>query len=505
MFPAEKANEWEPVKIREKKVRKQAPPLETTNGDGGQDTEMKDAPEAEPQEAEEVTVYEEDATTDEGAVYPLENGRVVNWSCFFAFLTHVYNTLSPPFHTPILLIAQPAWTEQDQENLTQFIFEKFKTPAFCLMDSASAVCYAYGVSSATVVDIGYGKCDITAVSDYLVNHVGRGIAIPGCGGEGMTQRLHDLLGPKGFTRDMCEQLKKSNICEILLPNTPLPSEGNAENSAANPAALASTGTNGSVTGPRGSIAGQGGLPRGPGIGTEVGDDDLDREIKDGEDNEGVLDVASIVASGKTSEFLARKEREKADKAAAKKAAAEAAAIPKNVRLPNSQRVKTTLHYDERRTPNEVNGNGKRAAETVGTADGGEPKRQKTPEPMTAVEPTDGQALSRKEERRRQRDTALFVRKDIEVGVERFKAADGGIMDTIADSIHRVVLSVPEVNKRSELWDSMIILGNGSKVRGISPDPSALQHPNLHLPLSLPRTTNASSHRLQRRPHCNLKC
>lgn len=476
MFPAEKANEWEPLKVREKKVKKPSQ-VAVSGVDGGGDEGMKDAPEGESHEDEEETIYEEDPTTDEGAVYPLRDGRVVNWSCFFAFLTHVHNTLSPPLHTPILVIAQPAWTEQDHETLTQFFFEKFKTPAFCMMDSALAVCYAYGVQTATVVDVGHGKCDITAVNDFLANYLGRGIAISGCGGEGMTQRLFDLLGPKGFTKDMCEQLKRSNICEILPPGTHLPSKTDQGNGVANPAAAASTGANGTGTGPRGSIAGQGGLPRGPGIGTEVGDDENDRETKDGEDNDGVLDVASIVASGKTSEFLAKKEREKAEKAAAKKAAADAAAVPKPIRLPNSHRLRATLHYDERRSLGEMNGNGKRAAEGDGGADGGELKRQKTLEPV-AADGGDTGTISRKEERRRNRDNALFVRKDIEVGVERFKAVDDGILEHIADSIYRCILSVAEVNKRSELWESMIILGNGSKIRGIHPSFHALSSKTL---------------------------
>ena len=462
MFPAEKVGEWEPLKVREKKIIKPWHAAQAQPNDG-QDAQMGEAGEGTTNDVEEETIYEEDPTTEEGAVYPLKGGRIVNWSCFFALLTHVYNTLSPPFHTPILVIAQPAWTEQDHETLTQFFFEKFKTPAFCLMDSALATCYAYGISTATVVDIGYEKCDITAVNDFLVSDLGRGTAIEGCGGEGMTQRLLDLLVSKGFTRDMCEQLKRSAICEVLPPGTSLPAEADGvngtTNGTTNPAAAASTGN--AAVGRPGSISAQGGLPRGPGIGTEVGDDDND-DMKDGEDNDGVLDVASIVVSGKTSEFLAKKEREKAEKAAAKKAAADAVSAPRPARLPNSQRVKATLHYDERR-PEEINENGKRTADGDIPQENGEPKRQKTPE--TTTDGADATVISRKEEKRRNRDTSLFIRKDIEVGTERFRAAEG-ILEKVADSIHRCVLSVPEVSKRSELWDSMILLGNGSKVRGM---------------------------------------
>lgn len=118
--------------------------------------------------------FEEDMDSDEGAIYPLSReslyslqpthsanmiieGRITNLPAFLAFLNHIHNVLSPTLHTPILLIAQPAWTAQDHENLTQFFFEKFKTPAFCIMDSALATTYAMGVSSATVIDVGYQK------------------------------------------------------------------------------------------------------------------------------------------------------------------------------------------------------------------------------------------------------------------------------------------------------------------------------------------------------------
>lgn len=488
MFPAEKKGEWEPYRVREKKSQRAS-----ENGINGPSSEVKDdvhmvdgdgaAADEQPKadNTEDDVLYEEDPASDEGAVYPLREGRVVNWSCFFALLTHVYNTLSPPFHTPILLISQPAWTAQDHEILTQFFFEKFKTPAFCLMDSALAVSYAYGVPTATIVDVGHGKCDVSAVSDFMVYDIGRGAGVPGCGGESMTERLFELLSPIGFTWEMCEQLKKSNICEILPQGTPLPGSTGTEEQVTNPAAAASTGAMGSGPRQRGSIAAQGGAPRGPGVDTEVGDEDQDREMKDGEDNEGVLDVASIVASGKTNEFLAKKEREKAEKAAARKAAVDAAAAPKPVRLPNSKREKTTFHYDERRPLEDINENGKRQADTENGHEGSDFKRQKTPDPLNESAPSatdetttkdagiakrQQDKAARKEERRRNRDgNSAFVRKEIEVGVERFMAASGGVLEQMADTIHRTILSVPEVAKRSELWDSLVILGNGSKVRG----------------------------------------
>lgn len=467
MFPAEKKGEWEPLKVRERRGSRLSAAHRATDG-RDDDVTMVDASEAGNDEEsradglEEEILYEEDPTTEEGAVYPLQSGRVANWSCFFALLTHVYNTLSPPFHTPILIISQPAWTAQDHEKLTQFFFEKFKTPAFCLMDSALAICYAFAISTATIVDVGHGKCDVSTVNDFVVNDLGRGAALARCGGEAMTQRLFDLLSPKGFTMDMCEQLKRSSICEILPPGADLPGENDGDEQIINPSSTVPGNANGVADEARGLIPAQGG---GSGPAVDVGDDDRG-EAKDGEENDGELDVASIVASGRTSEWVAKKEKEKAEKAAAKKSAADAVTAPKIVKLPNSKRAKVMFHYNERKPLEHLNINGKRMMSNEARPDNGVPKRQKTPDAVgEVVTEADNTVAARKEERRRNRDTVTFVRKDIEVGTERFQAVSGGILNQIADSVHRCILSVPEVGKRSELWDSLIVLGNGSKIKG----------------------------------------
>jgi len=399
---------------------------------------------------------------------------------FLALLNHVHNILSPTLHTPILLIAQPAWTAQDHEALTQFFFEKFKTPAFCIMDSALAVSYAYGVVNATVIDVGYQKVDVTAVSDFTVQHVGRTIALTNSGGDAMTNRLFELLGPKGWTKDMCEQLKKSSFCEILPAGTPLPGNAETQQSVSNPAAAASTEANA----PAPSVKITEALRP---IDTDLADDDGDIADKV-VDDEGVLDVASIVASGKTQEFLAAQAAKDA------REAADAATI-KPVKLPNSKRERVIFHYQERKAPEEleeVNVNGKKTT----TED--QSKKQKTPEPAPAPETVEGNAsaapntlsgeataadssvsvedqaakreqirAAKREEKRKAREGQTdpgVIRREIEVGTERFMAASGGILDTIADAIHRTVLSV-DVGKRGDLWDSLIIVGNGCKVRG----------------------------------------
>lgn len=227
-----------------------------------------------------------------------------------------------------------------------------------------------------------------------------------------------------------------------------------------------------------------------------------------------------VTSGKTAEFLAAQEKKKQEKATARKLAKDAkdaAEAAKPIRLPNSKRPVARFWYEERKPvePEDLNANGKRTSEEEVVT---EPKRQKTPEPQaaqvdgapevtaepaepvvvaedstaatatapaTAPAPTpapapidpsvpvDDQAArreqvkaARREERRKDREGQIpgISRKEIEVGTERFQAASK-VLDVIADAVHRTILSVDDVSKRGELWDSLIIVGNGSRIRG----------------------------------------
>ncbi|KAL2833744.1 actin-domain-containing protein [Aspergillus cavernicola] len=440
MFPAEKKGEYEPYRIRERRQE-----LKPANGHNApKDVEMKGAEptaqegtgnsdvvktegseeqkaektdnvaEGEPQEGAEngQTVeeifYEEDVASDEGAIFPMENGRIMDWSCFFALLTHIHNTLSPPFHTPIMLIAEPVWSLRDREAITQFVFEKFKTPAFCLMDSALAVCYGYGTATATVVDVGKDKVDVTAVTDFVVNEHGRGIALEGCGGDYMTDRLVELLRSKGFSREMCEQLKQSNITELLPQGTPLPGTAATAQQDINH-------TSGSADAREGSDEGA--------LKSQNGS-------AENEEDEGVLDVAAIVSGdASASDYIAKREQEKS---VLKKSADQNA---KALRLPNSKKEKATFQYQQ----------------------------------FVRLEPDKDAPTG----------PGRFIRqtRDIEVGIERFLAAtpkqkiedrlSSGILEDIATQIHHTILAVPDATKRSDLWDSLIVVGNGSKIKGFT--------------------------------------
>lgn len=417
-------------------------------------------------------------------------GRIANMPCFLALLSHVYNLLSPTLnvHTPILLVAQPAWTVQDQEALTSFFFERFKTPAFCIIDAACATLYSLGtLSTATIVDVGYQKVDVTAFIDYLPSLVGRTISLPNAGGDALTDTLLEHLRPKGWTKDMCEQLKKSHFCEILPAGVPLPGSGENGEQISNPAAAASTGATSS--GPSVKIT------EAP-VRTEIEvDDDLDMGDVKVVENDGVLDIVSIVASDKAREIIAQREKEKAEKAAQrktardleKKEAAEAAARP--IRLPNSKRERVKFWFESKRqndpeepvetskpgsivgepTDKEVQASADGAAQPPQGTNGedGKPADPSAPS-ETQAERRDRILANKREERRKEREgqvgNSSLIRKEIEVGTERFLSGSKAL-GLIADAVHRTISSVDDISKRSELWDSIVVVGNGSKVRG----------------------------------------
>ena len=400
------------IRKKEKPQQQQAQAEAAVNGEEGK-------ADAEPE-------WEEDKVSEDGAIWPIQGGQIVDWQCFYALMTHVYNTVNPAFHTPVLLISEPVWTLKDNERGDADSSSKSSSaPAFTIMDSAMASFYAYGIPTATVVDVGHQKADITCIAEFMLHNVGRGLAVPNCGGEAMTGRLVELLsGRQGFTRDVCEQLKKSAICEVLPSDVEMPGEQPVMAGAANPAAAASTGQDSAGPGQRKQSIAE--MPRGPGPDTEVG------EEKKLEDEEGVLDIASIVTGGNMSGYLAQKEQEKQDKATAKqqkKASDAQQNVPKQVRLPNAKRNRSTFVYEDFVLHDAMKKAGMSTqgmADMQSALDDGPNKRQKTPEPQSAV--SDKPADAGLDSGVTDTGPSGGIRREIEVGTERFQAATGGVLE-----------------------------------------------------------------------------
>ncbi|OTB18455.1 hypothetical protein K445DRAFT_9408 [Daldinia sp. EC12] len=440
---------------------------------------------AEGEKAEDQWEYVEDRDSVEGAIYPLQGGRIVNMPAFLAFLDHVHGLLTTTYHnTPIMLMASPRWTRPDCEAIARYVFEKTKTPALCLLHSAVAAQYGLKWPTMTVVDIGYEKVDVTCIHEYLiVSEKGLGYPNPVreiSGGEVFTQKLLALLKDKGFNYEMAEQLKKSPLCEVL-PYAPdsddlmeLPTEDIPLTTGQVPAAASSNADPVKPVEP-------------PKPATALGGETEDGTADSKENEEGVLDVANIVTSGNTREFLAKKEKEKAEKAKSKKQGKAQEAEPaaaKPVRLPNSKRKTNVFHYEElvhedievsvsngapkaETTEPTAAANGDAPAADVSMADAApsnqEPKPETKPEGTGEAngDATESTTNATSTERRTKR-----VRRDIEIGLERFLFADRNEINRITDTIYRAIQSIDEPYKRPGCWDNIVFVGNGSRLRGL---------------------------------------
>jgi actin-related protein 9 len=182
-----------------------------------------------------------------------------------------------------------------------------------------------------------------------------------------------------------------------------------------------------------------------------------------------------------SEYLAKKEKEKQEKANAKKKGAPAPQANKPVKLPNSKLEKATFLYEDHAlldTLKNMNLNTQEMADAKGALDEGPSRKpnenEEDGEPTTA---TDANGTSDSNNARR----AGSIRREIEVGNERFMADGNGTLEKIADAVYRVISSVDEVGKRSDLWDQLIVCGNGAKLRG------KLQYSHTQQPLHSPLT------------------
>lgn len=508
----------------------------------------------------------EDVDEDKGAVWPIEGGRIVQMDAFLAFLDHVHGLLTTTYHnTPIMLMASPQWTRPDCETIARYIFEKTKTPALCLIHSGIATHYGLKWPNMTVVDIGYEKVDVTAIHDgRVVNHMDLGRPLPDrfiSGGEVFTQKLLKLLEGQGFNHDMAEQLKKSGICEVLpyapakkelmdLPVESSSSSSNVPQSQPRPTAPATTAEEGAAPGSgtaestvaaAAEAAGQ----SAPATDEPAVEEDVAMEDNDGldaaVDEDGVLDVATIVTSGQTKEFLAKKEKEKEKGKPGRKSnkdkEGDAAAQARPLRQPNSKKLRNTFFYEEivmEEVSKEVpapapapaptqGAEGSSAEGDVATEKAAEPAAQgtqaeedsKAPAPVVATE-TEAPVVKTEESKPDGNDKEDVVtdskpaadvangeqgkdgdanakgsadadadanpsstnngeprelrpkriRREIEVGLERFLFADRDEIDRIVSTIYRTIQGVEDMYMRPACWDNLVFVGNGSRLRGL---------------------------------------
>ncbi|KAF3360914.1 hypothetical protein VdG1_04779 [Verticillium dahliae VDG1] len=471
--------------------------------------------------AEDEYEWVEDTDSDEGAVYPIVAGRIVNMNAFLAFLDHVHGLLTTTYHnTPIVLMVSPQWARPHTEMIARYIFENTRTPALCMIHSGLATTYGVRWTNATVVDIGFEKVDVSCIYEgRVVAHRMLGNFNPEriiAGGEVFTRKLQSLLKDKGFTYDMAEQLKKSPIAEAL-PYNP-EAEARMDLPTASTAGVAAN----AVVGDGAAAA----IPDAPKIDpskpvVEGGIDDDAAATTTTGDNDGVLDITSIVTSGQTREFLAKKEKEKtaAGPGKGRKGKAQEAENARLTRLPNSKRTHNIFHYEEviqeepqqepkpngasKETNASVDGNSNGNDKDVDMTD--EPKTDSAAAPVSADEAKPSEPTSETAESKTdangvevkaeatpappapesvaavayeipEADTTVAlnaqpvnkrVRRDIEVGLERFLFVNRDEVDRIVGTIYRTIQeSVYEMYMRPACWDNIVIVGGGARLRGL---------------------------------------
>ncbi|TEA20864.1 SWI/SNF and RSC complexes subunit arp9 [Colletotrichum sidae] len=448
----------------------------------------------------------EDTDSDEGAVYPLQGGRIINMEAFLAFLDHVHSMLTTTYHnTPIMLMASPQWCRPDTETIARYIFEKTRTPALCMIHSGIATQYGIKWPNMTVVDIGYEKVDVTCIHEgRVVKHGELGSPTPErfiSGGEVFTRKLLEKLKDKDFTYDMAEQLKKSHICEVLpytpsspdLMELPTASSAGAAPAPSAPVAVAEVAAVSEPVAPR-----------------VVGADD---EVEEPKGDDGVLDVASIVTTGNARDFLAKKEKEKAEKGKGNRKAkgAQEVEAAKPVRLPNSKRTHNTFHFEEviqeevqpakreelKAEQKQENGTTAESKDVEMTDDSKPAGATAAPVTEGETKPADASALAASADvsttapaaertgpttqpaaaaatdalatngaPQTPEKVAKRVRRDIEVGLERFTFADRGEIDRIVTTIYRTIQGIDEMYIRPLCWENIAFVGNGSRLRGL---------------------------------------
>ncbi|AAS50854.1 ABR084Wp [Eremothecium gossypii ATCC 10895] len=208
-------------------------------------------------------------------VYPIVDGRIADLDGLLYFLKLIYKSILSHWiaehpdtweahasNIPMLLLTHYSWSQREQELITQYVFEEMRLNHFMVVPAALSISYAFGsIQNCLVIDIGATHTDIVPIVDYVpLDYMAYSAPI---GGDDINAKLATLL--PGWSPEQIEDLKKSPIFEVLSKDAKDQSRFNFDDDAA-----------------------------------------------DGEDNdEGTLDVAAIVTSGRdTREILEERERNK---------------------------------------------------------------------------------------------------------------------------------------------------------------------------------------------------
>lgn len=191
------------------------------------------------------------------SVRPIVQGAIHDESAFLYLLKMIYKSVQPIDGLPpaLYLVASLSWTRRQLERITHYCFEALKLPALAINLQGTSTSYAFATSDCLIIDVGYEKTEIAVVNGFEENKISS-VVVP-LGGNDVNKNLSKAL-PQ-FSAEQIEDLKLSSIYEVL-------SKDQTESQAA----------------VQGRI----------------------------QEEDGVVDIAAILSSGRTREILDERERQK---------------------------------------------------------------------------------------------------------------------------------------------------------------------------------------------------
>ncbi|KAK9361475.1 actin-domain-containing protein [Lipomyces starkeyi] len=199
------------------------------------------------------------------AIYPIRKGIIQDMDSLLYLIESLYRTTTnsdtdSPF-APILLTCNSEWQPKQIEEIITHMFTKVHVPAVTIIPESLAALYAYALQIACVVNVGEEKTEITPIIDF--NIVESAQAVVEIGGKDINRALQSLLPT--LQPYQIEELKRSPIYEILNDKSM-------------------------------SFFGEPSAPATSSV-----------------EDEGIVDVAAIVANGNAREILAQREQKKSSK------------------------------------------------------------------------------------------------------------------------------------------------------------------------------------------------
>ncbi|CAG8584429.1 3108_t:CDS:2, partial [Dentiscutata erythropus] len=161
------------------------------------------------------------------STFPIQRGVIVNWEGLEALWRHIIlkelNIKRARNECPVLVTVPNSWTKEHFERIAHIFFETFNAPGLYIANQSLMTLYGIGCLSGLVIDVGYGKTEITPIIDCSVQYHAA-ITIPIAGQDFDEYFLSLLLSDSQFLMEYGETpdievariLKESyNTCEVL--------------------------------------------------------------------------------------------------------------------------------------------------------------------------------------------------------------------------------------------------------------------------------------------------